>query len=164
MTRLKEEADTLQALRQVLDAAGPFLSSLPERLVYDRAAESMLGELAGPLPEQGTGTLDAIETLLRVGSATATGSAGPRFFHFVIGGSTPAALAADWAVSLFDQNAFVRASSKLADAVETIALDWLRELVGLPQGWGGVLTASATFADLSSCSPSPPTGGRSVTA
>ena len=82
-----------------------------------------------------------------VGTATSTASAGPRFFHFVIGGSTPAALAADWVVPLLDQNAFVRASSRLADAAETVALDWLRELVGLPPGWGGALTASATFAN-----------------
>jgi glutamate/tyrosine decarboxylase-like PLP-dependent enzyme len=90
-----------------------------------------------------------VRTLLRVGTATATASAGPRFYHFVIGGSTPAALAADWVVSLLDQNAFVRASSRLADAVETVTPDWLRKLVGLPASWDGALTASATFANLS---------------
>jgi glutamate/tyrosine decarboxylase-like PLP-dependent enzyme len=89
-----------------------------------------------------------VETLLRVGTATATASARPRFYHFVIGGSTPAALAADWVASMLDQNAFVRASSRFADAAETVTLDWLRELVGLPSGWGGALTASATFANL----------------
>ena len=146
---LKEQDEALAALRQVLDAAGPYLEGLPERLVYDRAAEPLLGELGGPLPEEGAGTQAAVETLVRVGTATATASAGPRFFHFVIGGSTPAALAGDWVVSLLDQNAFVRASSRFADAAETAALDWLRQLVGLPAGWGGALTASATFANLS---------------
>jgi glutamate/tyrosine decarboxylase-like PLP-dependent enzyme len=145
---LNEQAETLAALRQVVDAAGPYLERLPQRLVYDRAAEPLLGELGGPLPEQGSGTKDAVERLLRVGTATATASAGPRFYHFVIGGSTPAALAADWVVSMLDQNAFVRASSRFADAVETVTLDWLRQLVGLPAGWGGALTASATFANL----------------
>ena len=134
---LKEQAETLPALRQVVDAAGPYLDRLPRRLVYDRAAEPMLGELGGPLPEEGEGTRAAVERLLEVGTATSTASAGPRFFHFVIGGSTPAALAADWVVSLLDQNAFVRASSRFADAAETVALDWLRELVGLPPGWAG---------------------------
>ena len=146
---LKEQDETPAALRQVLDAAGPYLEGLPERLVYDRAAEPLLGELGGPLPEEGAGTQAAVETLVRVGTATATASAGPRFYHFVIGGSTPAALAGDWVVSLLDQNAFVRASSRFADAAETVALDWLRQLVGLPAGWGGALTASATFANLS---------------
>jgi len=88
---LKEQAETLPALRQVVDAAGPYLDRLPRRLVYDRAAEPMLGELGGPLPEEGEGTRAAVERLLEVGTATSTASAGPRFFHFVIGGSTPAA-------------------------------------------------------------------------
>ena len=94
--------------------------------MYDRAAEPLLGELGGPLPEEGSGTGAAVDQLIRIETATATASAGPRFFHFVIGGSTPAALAADWVVSLLDQNAFVRASSRLSDAVETVTLDWLR--------------------------------------
>ena len=145
---LNEQAETLKALKQVVDAAGPYLDELPRRLVYDTGAEPLLAELGGPLPEQGSGTREAVESLLHVGTATATASAGPRFFHFVIGGSTPAALAADWVVSLLDQNAFVRASSRFADAAETVTLDWLRQLVGLPAGWGGALTASATFANL----------------
>ena len=145
---LGEQDQALDALRQVLDAAGPYLDALPDRLVWDSAAEPQLRDLAGALPEQGVGTLAAVEKLLRVGTATATASAGPRFFHFVIGGSTPAALAADWTASLLDQNAFVRASSRLADATETVVLDWLRDLVGLPAQWGGALTASATFANV----------------
>jgi glutamate/tyrosine decarboxylase-like PLP-dependent enzyme len=145
---LREQSESLAALQQVMDAAGPYLDQLPHRLVYDRSAEPLLEKLAGALPEQGVGTQSAVETLLRVGTATATASAGPRFFHFVIGGSTPASLAADWVVSLLDQNAFVRASSRFADAAETVVLDWLRDLVGLPRGWGGALTASATFANV----------------
>ena len=145
---LDEQTETMAALRQVVEAAGPYLEQLPERLVYDQTAEPLLGELGGPLPDQGLGTEAAVERLVRIGTATATASAGPRFFHFVIGGSTPAALAADWVVSLLDQNAFVRASSRLADAAETVTLDWLRQLAGLPPGWGGALTASATFANL----------------
>jgi glutamate/tyrosine decarboxylase-like PLP-dependent enzyme len=146
---LNEQAETLAALGLVYEAAGPYLDGLPDRLVYDRSAEPLLGDLGGPLPDKGLGTRSAVETLLRVGTATATASAGPRFYHFVIGGSTPAALAADWIVSMLDQNAFVRASSRFADAVETVTLDWLRDLYGLPVGWGGALTSSATFANLS---------------
>lgn len=131
---LNEQAETMTALDLVVEAAGPYLDRLPERPVYDRGAEPLLEELGGPLPEQGAGTRVAVERLLRVGTATATASAGPRFYHFVIGGSTPAALAADWVVSLLDQNAFVRASSRFADTAEAVALDWLRELAGLPPG------------------------------
>jgi glutamate/tyrosine decarboxylase-like PLP-dependent enzyme len=145
---LDELNETEPALRQVVDAAGPYLASLATRLVYDRSAAPLLAEVSGPLPTTGLGTKAAVETLLRVGTATATASAGPRFYHFVIGGSTPAALAADWIVSLLDQNAAFRASSWFADAVENTVIDWLRDLVGLPSGWGGTLTASATFGNV----------------
>src|SRR5262245_39698420 len=94
-----ERDETLPALRQVLDAAGPYLDSLPYRLVYDTGSEARLADLRGPLPETGLGTAQAVRRLLEVGTATATTSAGPRFYHFVIGGSTPASLAADWTTS-----------------------------------------------------------------
>ena len=70
-----EQAETLAALTQVIEAAGPYLEELPERLVYDREAEPLLGELGGPLPEEGSGTRAAVAELLRVGTATATASA-----------------------------------------------------------------------------------------
>ncbi|MEH0981749.1 pyridoxal phosphate-dependent decarboxylase family protein [Micromonospora sp. CPCC 205556] len=141
------------ALRQVYEAAGPYLSSLADRPVLDPASLALLVQLwepagGGPLPEHGDGAAAALDRLLRVGAAAATGSAGPRFFHFVIGGVTPAALAADWTAALLDQNAAFRASSRLASEVETIALTWLRELFGLPTTFGGALVASATFANV----------------
>jgi glutamate/tyrosine decarboxylase-like PLP-dependent enzyme len=144
---LHERAVTGHALRQVYEVAAPYLDSLAERPVHDPATDDLLAELDGELPEWGVGTEPAVLRLLRVGTAAATHSAGPRFFHFVIGGATPAALAADWTASLLDQNAFVRASSALATELETIALRWLRELFGLPEEWGGALVASATFAN-----------------
>ena len=144
---LEERDETLPALRQVLDAAGPYLDSLPHRLVYDTESEPRLADLRGPLPEAGLGTEEAVRRLLDVGTATATASAGPRFYHFVIGGATPASLAADWTTSLLDQMAGMRASSMLAHSVETTVIDWLRQLFGLPVGWGGALTTSATFAN-----------------
>jgi glutamate/tyrosine decarboxylase-like PLP-dependent enzyme len=137
-------------LRQAYEASGAYLDSLPDRLVFNPAAAPLLDGLAGALPEKGEGTAGAVERLLRIGMATATGSAGPRFFHFVTGGVTPAALAADWTASTLDQNAFARASSALATEVETIVLEWLRELFGLPAGWGGALVTSATFANFTS--------------
>ena len=119
---LREQDATRAVLQQVFDAAGPYLDALSDRLVWDSSKESQLGELGGALPEEGVRTLPAVETQVRVGVVTATASAGPRFFHFVIGGSTPAALAADWTVSPLDQNAFVHASSRFADATETVVL------------------------------------------
>jgi glutamate/tyrosine decarboxylase-like PLP-dependent enzyme len=57
-----------------------------------------------------------------------------RFFGFVLGGSQPAALAADWLTSVWDQNAGLYAPAPTAAVVEEIAAEWLRELLGLPAG------------------------------
>ena len=145
---LGERDETLDALRQVLVLAEQYLPALATRPVWNPSAGAMLDALDTALPEEGVGTQGAVAELLRLGSAASTASAGPRFFHFVIGGSTPASLAADWTTSLLDQNAFVRASSRMADALETVAIGWLCQLFDLPDSWGGVLTPSATFANL----------------
>jgi glutamate/tyrosine decarboxylase-like PLP-dependent enzyme len=140
-------AATGTALRRVYEAAGPYLSSLAERPVRDPSCASVLERLRGTLPEKGEGAAAVTHELIEIGTAAGTHSAGPRYYHFVTGGVTPAALAADWLVSLLDQNAFSRASSEFATEVESVAIDWLRDLTGLPAGWGGALVASATFAN-----------------
>nr|WP_296070689.1 pyridoxal-dependent decarboxylase [uncultured Actinoplanes sp.] len=147
---IAEAAAAATALTQVHTAAAGYLGSLADRPVLDAAAAKLLPDLGGPLPDEGAGTTATVDRLLRVGTAAATTSSGPRFFHFVTGGVTPAALAADWTASLLDQNAFARVSSAFAHETETVVLDWLRQLFGLPAGWGGALVASATFANFTS--------------
>jgi glutamate/tyrosine decarboxylase-like PLP-dependent enzyme len=100
------------------------------------------------LPDDGAGSLEAIRALIEATDAGATRSAGPRFFHFVMGGGTPAALAADWLTSAVDQIAFNWISSPFAMRLEEIAVGWLKDLFGLPAAWSGVLTSGATTANL----------------
>jgi glutamate/tyrosine decarboxylase-like PLP-dependent enzyme len=147
MDPLADVAMPIDPLRIVYAAAGEYLDALDNLPALDPAALGLLDELDGPLPARGDGATAAIDRLVRVGTAAATHSSGPRFYHFVIGGSTPAAMAADWLCSLLDQNAVVRASSAFATRVEDIALRWLVELLDLPHTWGGALTASATFGN-----------------
>ena len=132
MDPLRERELASPALDAVAKAAAGYLSGLDERLVADPAAAELLAELRQPLPESGLGTLDSIGELLRIGTAAATHSAGPRFFHFVIGGTTPAATAADWVAALLDQNAGLWTSSQFATTLETVTLAWLKDLFGLP--------------------------------
>lgn len=73
-----------------------------------------------------------IEALASVGARGTIASAGPRYFGFVVGGSVPAALAADWLVSMWDQNAGIFVLSPLASTIEEITGSWLRDLAGLP--------------------------------
>lgn len=137
------------ALEPVARTAPTYLASLAERPVSDSAGgRELIGELDGPLPEDGLGAVDSVEELLRIGTAAGTHSSGPRFFHFVVGGATPAAMAADWTVSLLDQTSGLWAASPFAAVAETVVLRWLRDLFGLPADWSGVLTPSATFANL----------------
>jgi glutamate/tyrosine decarboxylase-like PLP-dependent enzyme len=144
---IHDVAAAIEPLDIVHEAAAGYLSSLADRKVRDGAALTRLEGLHGPLPTRGLGGRNAVAELVDVGTTAGTLSSGPRFFHFVIGGSTPAAMAADWLTSLLDQNAFSRVSSDFASAVEDVALRWLSELAGLPASWGGALVGSATFAN-----------------
>jgi glutamate/tyrosine decarboxylase-like PLP-dependent enzyme len=98
------------------------------------------------LPQEGDGALAALGELAGLLPA-ATRSSGPRFFHFVMGGGTPAALGADWLASALDQVAFGWASSPLAVRMEAVAMRWLRELFDLPDELQGVLVSGATMAN-----------------
>jgi len=148
MDPLADPAAPIEPLRAVLAAAGPYLDALPDLPAFDPTALPLLDGLDGPLPEHGAGATAAVDRLVRVGVAAATQSSGPHFYHFVIGGSTPAAMAADWLASLLDQNVVTRSASAFGTRVEDIALRWLVDLFGLPESWGGALVASATFANL----------------
>ncbi|MFC7714946.1 pyridoxal phosphate-dependent decarboxylase family protein [Nonomuraea recticatena] len=145
---LSEREQATAALNLVAAAAEPYLGSLGERPVHDHSADHLLDLLEGPLSEEGEGTMAAVEQLLAVGTEASTQTSGPRFFHFVVGGATPAAQAADWVTSLLDQASGLHLTSPLAARAERVALDWLKDLFGLPPAYGGVLTPSATFANL----------------
>jgi glutamate/tyrosine decarboxylase-like PLP-dependent enzyme len=134
------------ALDRVLADAKEFLATIDDGLVREPGADDVADAIGGRLPEDGDGALAALGELHDYLPA-ATRSAGPRFFHFVIGGSTPAALAADWLASTLDQNAGLWPASPLAGQLERVAVDWLKELFGLPADWGGVITTGATMAN-----------------
>jgi glutamate/tyrosine decarboxylase-like PLP-dependent enzyme len=120
------------------------LDSAPVR--HPDAAEAGAG-FGGPLPEDGDGTLAALNELTGPGLRASIQSAGPRMFHFVTGGVTPAALGADWLATLLDQNAAMWVSSPVASRLEAVSVDWLKELFRLPADWEGVLTTGATMAN-----------------
>jgi len=134
-----------QALTMVAEEATRYLQDVDSARVRPPGPEDE--RLTGSLPEDGTGSLDALRTLVEAAQAEATRSAGPRFFHFVMGGGTPAALGGDWLAGALDQIAFNWVSSPFAMRMEQISIDWLKELFGLPAGWSGALTTGATTAN-----------------
>jgi glutamate/tyrosine decarboxylase-like PLP-dependent enzyme len=95
-------------------------------------AERMREALGGPLPERGADAHDVIEQLAGAVEPALVATAGPRYFGFVVGGSLPAATAADVLTTGWDQVAFNFTTSPAAAIVEEVAGAWLKEALGLP--------------------------------
>jgi glutamate/tyrosine decarboxylase-like PLP-dependent enzyme len=138
--------DAIPALELVLEQARKYLADV-RGPVREQDADDAARSFTGSLPDEGSGTLGAVRQLLESGTSAHVRSGGPRFFHWVIGGSTPAALAADWFAVMIDQNAGAWDMSPLATQLEELSLAWLQELFALPADWGGVLTTGATTAN-----------------
>jgi glutamate/tyrosine decarboxylase-like PLP-dependent enzyme len=106
-----------------------------------------LAKLDEPLPD-GPGDIETVIGLLdNIGSPATVLTAGGRYFGFVIGGSLPAALAANWLAGAWDQNAGLRITSPIASALEQISLGWLLDVLSLPAGAGGGFVSGATMAN-----------------
>ena len=131
-------------------AAEAYLDGIAGERVVAPGAPEELEAWGGALPEDGDGALTALRELSELAGRTATRSSGPRFFHFVMGGGTPAALGADWLTSAYDQVAYAWASSPFGSTLERVATAWLRELFDLPGEMTGVLVSGATMANFTS--------------
>ncbi len=133
-TRVNRD-DPAPLLRRTAELATEFLRSLPERPVrVDQDVAGLRAALCGPLPEEGEDPITVIETLARDAEPGLVATAGPRYFGFVIGGGIPAAVAADWLTSAWDQNAGLYVAGPAASVVEEAVGAWLIDLFGLPQG------------------------------
>ena len=112
-----------------------YLQSLPERHVAATASSEELRHLLGNhLADRGESPTAVIRTLADAARTGTVASSGPRYFGFVIGGNLPAAHAADWLVSTWDQNPAVFVMSPLVAVIEEVTAQWLREIAGLPAG------------------------------
>ncbi|HEU5288590.1 MAG TPA: pyridoxal-dependent decarboxylase [Candidatus Limnocylindria bacterium] len=143
---IEERPQVVAALRMAMAEAERYLRGIDADHARRADALAVAESIGGELPEQGIGALAAIAELARASDA-ATRSSGPRFFHWVTGGGTPAALAADWLTSVYDNNSFAWESSPLGTRLEELSIAWLKDLFGLPGAWGGVLTTGATMAN-----------------
>ena len=134
-------------LHRAADLAAAFLETLPDRDVRSAATRAdLMASMGGPLPERGALAEDVVADLARSADPGIVASAGPRYFGFVIGGGLPAALAADWLTSTWDQNGFSFVMSPAASVAEEIAADWILELLGLPSDASVGFTTGVTMA------------------
>lgn len=99
-----------------------------------------------PLVENGLDAARVVDEMVAAARGGITGSQGGRFFGWVIGGSLPAALAADWMTSAWDQNAGIYAAGPAASVAEEVAGKWLKELLGMPQTAGFALVTGCQMA------------------
>jgi glutamate/tyrosine decarboxylase-like PLP-dependent enzyme len=126
-------SDRTAGLRAAAQHAEAFLATVDDRPVAARSDAAAVREvLGGPLPEDGEDPATVVDALAAGAESGLVGTAGPRHFGFVIGGALPAALAADWLVSAWDQNAAFHSLSPAAAAIEEITSAWTLELLGLP--------------------------------
>ncbi len=124
-------------LGDVAEIAREFLDDLPSRPVHARAdLEQLRSRLGRPLPVEGEDPRTVISELARDADPGVVASAGPRYFGFVVGGALPAAVAADWLTSIWDQNAAGYDVAPAVSVAEEVAAGWVRELLGLPQSCG----------------------------
>jgi glutamate/tyrosine decarboxylase-like PLP-dependent enzyme len=139
-----------ELLAETADRAAKYLAGLADRPVAPSpAAVARLDALGGPLPESPRDPKEVLALLDDVGSPATTASAGGRYFGFVIGGSLPASLAANWLSGAWDQNAAMQVMSPVAAKLEDIVLEWMIDLLGLPGGSGAGFVTGTTMANFS---------------
>lgn len=132
---------------QLAREIGVVIRTTDDRPALQPDAATALRDFHRPLPKSGCGAAAAIEELIRLNEVAGGNTSGPRAYHFVIGGSTPAALGADLLATAFDAITYTWVLSPVGVEMEKQALDWLKELLGLPSGWAGVMVTGATMAN-----------------
>ncbi|WP_120492919.1 pyridoxal phosphate-dependent decarboxylase family protein [Microbacterium phyllosphaerae] len=126
--------DRTRGLDAAHRAALDFLGSLEDRPVWPRATlADMVDAFGGPLPAEGMGTEAVIDQIVSRADPGLVAIPGGRFFGFVIGGTHPAALAADWLVSAWDQNSGSALLTPTTVALERVAGQWMLDILGLPE-------------------------------
>ncbi len=124
--------------------AARYLDRMPSRPIAATAGLTELRHrLRKPLPETGLDAAAVIDELVRDTDGGLMGSTSGRFFGWVIGGTLPVAIAADWLTSTWDQNAASNLTAPAEAVVEDVCGEWMKELLGLPE--------AASFAFVTGC-------------
>lgn len=140
--------DYRAALERAQQHAMRWLASVPTRRVGPQVdADTLATGFAAPLPAEPTDPATVIDDLARLAEPGLMAMPSGRFFGWVIGGTLPAALAADWLVSAWDQNAGMRFATPATAAAEEAAGGWILDLLGLPRGADVGFTTGATMAN-----------------
>lgn len=141
----------MSEMHAALDTAHRFavdwLDSLPTRRVPPRATTAEVTAALGELPTDPRPASHVIELLATAAEPGLTAIPSGRWYGMVMGGTLPAALAADWLVSAWDQNSALRAVTPATIAIEEVADRWLLDLLGLPPDSGVGMVTGATMSN-----------------
>jgi len=136
------------ALEAAVRHARGWLDGLDTRPAPPQASVAEVAKALGQeLPDGPTPADEVIDLLATACDPGLTAMPGGRFYGMVIGGTHPAALAADWLVSAWDQNATLRLLTPAHSAVEEITTAWLLDLLGLPETSGVGFVTGATMSN-----------------
>jgi glutamate/tyrosine decarboxylase-like PLP-dependent enzyme len=137
-----------RALDRAHAHARRWLDSLDDRRVPASAGiDAIVAQLGDGLPRRGASPEEVVERLAAAAEPGLMASPSGRFYGWVMGATLPAALAADWLVSAWDQNSGMRDATPGTVAAEELAARWLLELLGLPRDSGVGFTTGATMAN-----------------
>ncbi len=135
-------------LKRTAEIASRYLENLDDRNAFPSSeALAKLTALDEPFPELPMEDASVLETLDRIGSPATTAMAGRRYFGFVMGGSLPAALAANWLAGAWDQCPGLFVASPIGTVLEEVCLGWLLDVLKLPDSCGGAFVTGATMAN-----------------
>ena len=141
--------NTRELLVEAANRAADYIEGLCARDVRPLrgSVERLLEVLDCPLPDNPSRPTDVLALLDDYGSPATVASAGGRYFGFVTGGALPITVAAQYLAAGWDQNCFSFISSPAVACMESTALRWVKEAVGLPASAEGTLVSGATMAN-----------------
>ena len=147
---LSREASVKELLAETAARATRYGTKINDRRVAPLPEDvARLDALVGPLPEDPCDPAEVLALLDDVGSPATVATTGGRYFGFVIGGTLPAALAANWLAGAWDQNAAMQVMSPVAARLEEVVQTWTLELLGLPRNSGVGFVTCTTMANFS---------------
>jgi len=142
--------DQRKLLLDAAERAIRYYRQLAERKVApDPLAVARVKELDQPVPEEPCTPEEVLAVLDEIGSPASMAMAGPRFFGFVIGGTLPVTLAANWLATAWDQATGLHDVTPMTAKLEQVSMRWLLDILGLPAECGGGFVTGATMASFS---------------
>lgn len=143
-----DSSDYERALERAWEHTREWLRALPGRHVGpSTTADDVTAVFGGPLPASGLDPAAVIDFLAEHAEPGLMAMQSGRFFGWVIGGTVPAGMAADWMVSAWDQNTGLRFATPATAGIEEAAGQWLLELLGLPEGSDVGFATGASMAN-----------------